>query len=128
MHAFTTLGLGGFSSHDASFAYFQSPAIEAVAVLFMVVAGMNFAAHFTAWSQKSLAPYAGNLECMAYIKLLAAAVLTVTVYLYAKGVYPIGYPPSGMAYLIRCLLPPQPVIPTPITALGRWRRRFLCCF
>ena len=88
MHAFTTLGLGGFSSHDASFAYFQSPAIEAVAVLFMVVAGMNFAAHFTAWSQKSLAPYAGNLECMAYIKLLAAAVLTVTVYLYAKGVYP----------------------------------------
>ena len=49
---------------------------------------MNFAAHFTAWSQKSLAPYAGNLECMAYIKLLAAAVLTVTVYLYAKGVYP----------------------------------------
>ena len=54
----------------------------------MVVAGMNFAAHFYRLVSKKLAPYAGNLECMGLHKVLAAAVLTVTVYLYAKGVYP----------------------------------------
>ncbi len=46
MHAFTTLGLGGFSSHDASFAHWNSPALEAVAMLFMLLAGVNFATHF----------------------------------------------------------------------------------
>src|SRR5487761_2669904 len=32
MHAFSTMGLGGFSSHDASFAYWNSPAIAMVPV------------------------------------------------------------------------------------------------
>jgi Trk-type K+ transport system membrane component len=38
IHAFTTLGLGGFSSHDASYGYFNSPLIEGIAVMFMVFA------------------------------------------------------------------------------------------
>lgn len=46
MHAFTTLGLGGFSSHDASFGYWNSPSIEFVAMVFMLIAGINFATHF----------------------------------------------------------------------------------
>lgn len=32
MHSFSTMGLGGFSSHDDSFGYFNSPAIEAVSI------------------------------------------------------------------------------------------------
>src|SRR5687768_13142980 len=44
-HAFATLGLGGFSTHDASFGYFDSPVIEIVAIVFMLIAGMNFATH-----------------------------------------------------------------------------------
>jgi trk system potassium uptake protein TrkH len=32
MHMFSTMGLGGFSSHDASFGFFDSPAIEAVSI------------------------------------------------------------------------------------------------
>ena len=35
MHMCSTMGLGGFSSHDASFGYWNSPLIEAVAVVFM---------------------------------------------------------------------------------------------
>ena len=46
VHAFTTMSLGGFSSHDASFAFFDSPLIEAVAVVFMLIAGINFSTHF----------------------------------------------------------------------------------
>src|ERR1051325_9264210 len=58
MHGFTTMGLGGFSSHDASYAYWNSPAIEAVAIVFMLVAAMNFASHFLAWRRLSARPYA----------------------------------------------------------------------
>ena len=87
MHAFTTLGLGGFSSHDASYAYFDSPLIEAVAVVFMIVAGMNFSAHITAWTRKSHRAYTEQPECMAYLAILAAAVVMVTVYLKMQGQY-----------------------------------------
>ena len=47
IHSFTTMGLGGFSNYDASYGHFDSVAIEAVAVFFMLVAGMNFATHFS---------------------------------------------------------------------------------
>ncbi|MDW8469201.1 MAG: potassium transporter TrkG [Burkholderiales bacterium] len=48
MHAFSTLSLGGFSSHDASFAHWNSPALEAAAIAFMLLAGVSFATHFAA--------------------------------------------------------------------------------
>jgi trk system potassium uptake protein TrkH len=87
VHGFTTLGLGGFSSHDASFAYFDSPAIEAVAIFFMVLAGMNFATHFAAIAGGGLRAYAFDLECRAYLSVLAAAVVVVAVFLWASGEY-----------------------------------------
>ena len=87
MHAFTTLGLGGFSSHDASYAYFDSPLIEAVATVFMVVAGMNFALHVLAWRRRSTRFYWHNLEWRAYIAVLMMAVAVVVCYLRATGFY-----------------------------------------
>ncbi|MBE8158512.1 MAG: TrkH family potassium uptake protein [Betaproteobacteria bacterium] len=87
MHAFTTLGLGGFSSHDASYAYFDSPLIEAVAVVFMAAAGMNFVLHFLAWRRKTARLYWSNLECRAYLLSLAAATAVVVCYLRFSGVY-----------------------------------------
>ncbi|MDH4289064.1 MAG: TrkH family potassium uptake protein, partial [Aquincola sp.] len=54
MHMCSTMGLGGFSSHDASFGYFQSPSIEAVTIVFMLIAGVNFALYFVAWKRRSL--------------------------------------------------------------------------
>lgn len=54
MHMCTTMGLGGFSSHDLSFGYRNSPQFEAVAMVFMMLAGVNFALYFVAWLQRSL--------------------------------------------------------------------------
>jgi len=48
MHMFTTVSLGGLSSHDASFAYFASPLLEGIAVFFMLAASCNFALYFIA--------------------------------------------------------------------------------
>jgi trk system potassium uptake protein TrkH len=66
MHAFTTMGLGGFSSHDASFAYWDSPKVELVAIVFMMIAAVNFATHFLAWRRLSLAPYRRDPEATVY--------------------------------------------------------------
>ena len=87
MHGFTTMGLGGFSTHDASFAYWNSPAIEAVAIAFMLVAAMNFATHFLAWRRLSLSAYKKDPEGKAMIAVLAIAVLMIAGYLVLTGVY-----------------------------------------
>jgi trk system potassium uptake protein len=46
VHAFSVMGLGGFSSHDASFGYFNSLPLELITVVFALIAGLNFAMHF----------------------------------------------------------------------------------
>ncbi len=87
IHAFTTLGLGGFSSHDASYAFFDSPLIEAIAVVFMIVGGMNFFLHFLAWKRRAPRMYLRNLECRAYLLAVFAAAAIVVLYLRFSGEY-----------------------------------------
>jgi trk/ktr system potassium uptake protein len=87
MHGFTTMGLGGFSTHDSNFAYWNSPAIEAVAIAFMLVAAINFATHFLAWRRLSVYPYRRDPEAKAMIMVLAVSVLLVAGYLVLTGVY-----------------------------------------
>ena len=88
MHMCSTMGLGGFAAYDASFAAFDSPAIEAVAVVFMLLAGLNFALYFLVWRQRSLRPLWRDAEARAYVALMAGSVLLVTFFLLANGVYP----------------------------------------
>jgi trk system potassium uptake protein TrkH len=87
IHSFTTLSLGGFSSHDASLGYFNSPLIEAVAIVFMLLAGINFSTHFLAWQQRNLLPYRRDMELPFFAGVLAASVALITVYLWANGTY-----------------------------------------
>jgi trk system potassium uptake protein TrkH len=88
MHSFTTMALGGFSSHDASFAYFNSPLLEGVAIFFMLVAGINFATHFIAWRGRSPSSYLRDPEARVFLLMAAASVLAVAAFLWARGVYP----------------------------------------
>lgn len=88
MHAFTTVGLGGFSTHDASYAYWDSPRIEAVAIVFMLLAAINFATHFLAWHRRSLRVYRVDPEAKVFLGVVAASVLGIAAYLVGTGVYP----------------------------------------
>jgi trk system potassium uptake protein TrkH len=88
VHSFTTLSLGGFSTHDASFGHFDSPLIEAVAVTFMLVAGVNFATHFLALQGRSLGAYLRDSEARYFLLAASASVLGIASYLRASGVYP----------------------------------------
>ena len=87
MHAFTTMGLGGFSSHDASFGYWNSPAIEAVAVFFMLLAGMNFATHFLALRARTLEPYGRDPEIRWFLLTCVGSVCGIALYLWFVGSY-----------------------------------------
>ena len=87
-HAFSTLSLGGFSTHDASVGFYQSPAIEAVLTVFMLLAALNFATHFTVWRERSLRPYWRDAEARGVLGLLGLSSLGLAIYLWSIGVYP----------------------------------------
>jgi trk system potassium uptake protein TrkH len=87
-HAFSTLSLGGFSTHDASIGRFDSPAIEAVLIVFMLVAAMNFSRHFLAWQQKSLRTYLGDVEARALLLIIGVSTLGLASIIWSEGVYP----------------------------------------
>jgi len=88
IHAFTTMGLGGFSTHDASFGYFNSPLIEGVCIFFMLVAGVNFATHFVAFRTRSLRAYLADSEAHAFWVITLGSALLISVYLLVWKVYP----------------------------------------
>jgi trk system potassium uptake protein len=87
IHSFTTLSLGGFSSHDASIGYFDSLAIELVAIVFMTLAGINFATHFRIWQTRTLGTWRTDSELPYYLAVLAISVIGITGFLWMKGVY-----------------------------------------
>ncbi|MDT8319794.1 MAG: TrkH family potassium uptake protein [Xanthomonadales bacterium] len=86
-HAFSTMAIGGFSTHDASLAFWDNPTVEVVASVFMVVAGINFALHFTAWRRATTQPYFVDPEIRVYAFLLATFALLVSFGLYLDGSY-----------------------------------------
>ena len=88
MHMCSTMGLGGFSSYDASFGQFNSPAIEAVAVVFMLVAGINFALYFVAWKRRSLWGVLRDFEARMFLLTMLVSVLGIAAFLAVHKVYP----------------------------------------
>lgn len=87
-HAFTTVATGGFSTHDASLAHFNDPVIEAIAIIFMLAGGVNFAMHFFFWRRLSIAPYVADPETRAYFAIFAWGVALVALSLIATQTYP----------------------------------------
>ncbi|HEC18031.1 MAG TPA: potassium transporter [Gammaproteobacteria bacterium] len=81
-HSFSTIAIGGFSTHDLSMGYFDSAAIEAVAVVFMLLAGINFALHFLAWRGTTLRPYFSDPEVRTYFSVLLVSASIASAYLY----------------------------------------------
>jgi trk system potassium uptake protein TrkH len=87
-HAYSTVAIGGMSTHDAGFSWFDSPTLEIIAIFFMVIAGINFAVHFTAWKRASAQPYFQDPELRVYAGLLVGFVLLTTLALYLNETYP----------------------------------------
>jgi trk system potassium uptake protein TrkH len=86
-HAYATVATGGFSTHDASIGYYNSPAIEAISIVFMLSGGVNFAIHYLAWRRLSLAPYGTDPEVRGFGLIFLFATLFVAAGLYWAGTY-----------------------------------------
>ena len=86
-HAFSTLSSGGFSTHDASLAHFDSASIDVITIVFMVVAASNFSLHFLAWHRGTARIYLNDSEFVAYVNFLALLALLVSLSLYFNGRY-----------------------------------------
>ncbi len=77
-HSFSTVAIGGFSTHDSSMGYFNDkPLILLIAAIFMLLSGLNYALHFYSFIRKSMGHYFDDLEARTYFLLLIAAILLV---------------------------------------------------
>lgn len=86
-HAMSAFSLGGFSTHDASIAFFDSPTIEAVLIAATLLGAVNFASHFAMAREKSPKPYWRDEEARAMLTILAASIAAASVYMWQQGYY-----------------------------------------
>ena len=84
-HSFSTVAIGGYSTYDASIGHFNSPLIEMICVVFLVISGINFAMHFFAWRRRSLSHYLKDTEVRWFIGILFIVGSVVTATLITTG-------------------------------------------
>jgi len=82
-HSFSTVAIGGFSTHDQSIGYYDSPWILAIATVFMLVSAINFALHFTAVRARRPGVYLKDPEVRAFAGfIITVAVVAVVMLIY----------------------------------------------
>ncbi len=86
-HAFSTIAIGGFSTHDASIGFFDSPTIMLLTIFFMFFAGINFALHFFSWQERSIRHYLGDPEFRFYTGWVILGIIVTCGYLYISDTY-----------------------------------------
>jgi trk system potassium uptake protein TrkH len=86
-HSLSTVSTGGFSTHDESLGYYDSPAIEIVAVVFMLLAAINFGVHFVVWLKRDPLIYLRDPEVRAFLLFVVGIVLLVGLMLWAEEHY-----------------------------------------
>ena len=88
-HSFSTIAIGGFSTYDLSIGHFDSLKIEIVAIVFMIIAGMNFSLHFVTWHNRTVRHYAQDPEWKTYLVFLFVLSILVSLVLIHHEIYDI---------------------------------------
>jgi len=86
-HSFSTIAIGGFSTHDASIGHFNSLPIELVAMFFMFLSGINFSLHFVVWNNRTFINYWRDSEFKTYIFILISATVIILISLGLNNQY-----------------------------------------
>ena len=87
-HSFSTISIGGFSTYDASLGHFDNNAVLTIASIFMVVSGLNFALHYTAWHARSIKSYISDPEARLFVLVILFGILVTTYFLYTTASMP----------------------------------------
>lgn len=86
-HAFSTVAIGGYSTHDASIGYFDSVAVESVAIVFMLLSSANFSLHFVAWRGRSLKHYFRDPEYRFFLVIFCIVAASTILFLWLTSTY-----------------------------------------
>ena len=97
-HTFSTLSTGGFSPRAASVAAFDSAVVDAIIIVFMILAGANFSLYFNLRHRSGWLPVWRDPELRAYLTILGGASLVITWDLLARGVFEPGNAPSAFRH------------------------------
>ncbi len=84
-HAFSTVAIGGFSTHDSSMGYFGSNTILMISTLFMLISAVNFGLHFLVWRRRTLRLYRKDSETRFFGSVLLVCVAITCSYLILTG-------------------------------------------
>ena len=84
-HAFSTVAIGGFSTHDASMGYFENDGVLLVCSVFMCISAINFGLHYLAWRRRSAAVYSRDSETGFFLSALLVCIVITCAYLIFTG-------------------------------------------
>jgi len=132
VHAFSILGLGGFSSHDASLGYFDSVAIEAAVGIFALIAGINFATHFAALRGRTLLSYRHDPEIRWFLGFVLISGVVLALLLWQRDVF-LEFP-EALRYALFNTVSVATTLGFSTTDYGQWPffaglwMMFLCSF
>lgn len=84
-HAMSTMATGGFSTHNASFGYWNSPLIDGMAMVFMLLGGINFGMHWYAWRRATIAHYQADAELFTFLAIAVIGTAVIASGLYLAG-------------------------------------------
>ena len=76
-HAFSTVAIGGFSTHDASLGHYEQNRVLLVSSVFMLLSAVNFGLHFIALQRRNVRVYARDSETAFFITVIASATIVV---------------------------------------------------
>ena len=76
-HAFSTVAIGGFSTHDASLGFYDQPPVLLVSSVFMVLSAINFGLHFLALQRRNVRVYAHDSETAFFMTVISLAAVVV---------------------------------------------------
>jgi len=93
-HSFSTIATGGFSTKNASIMHFDSPVIDIIIIVFMILASMHFGVIYAMVIKKSFAPVKNSVT-VYYLKVIFSLSIFITFILMLQG----GYSSFGKALL-----------------------------
>ena len=84
-HSFSTIAIGGFSTHNMSIGYYNNLYIETICIFFMFISAVNFILHYVSLSSKSLLCYLKDSEFITYLLLIISLLIIFTIFIAATG-------------------------------------------
>ncbi len=132
VHAFSILGLGGFSSHDDSLGYFDSLPLEIAVGVFALIAGINFATHFAVLRGRRFSLYHHDPEIRWFLGIVLASGVILALLLWSRDIF-LDFP-SALRYALFNTISVATTLGFSTTDYGHWPffaglwLMFLCSF